>query len=191
MNTYSRVYDSYGQAQRAVAEIKAAGVPSSEIGLMANQEVSEQHPDVDNISATATGAGLGATLGGGAGLLAGLGLMAIPGLGPVVAAGWLTAVAVGAVAGATAGGIIGALVEGGETEENAHVYVEAVRRGGTLVTVRTDDARGGAVQAILDRHDPIDPAARRADYGRDGWDGFEPDVLPHRQGDTDDNRMQR
>ena len=137
MKTFSRVYDSYAQARSAVSDLESAGVGSSEISIVANKYVSKEYADVEDVSATGKGAGIGAALGGTAGLLAGLGLLAIPGLGPVVAAGWFAATAVGAAAGAATGGVVGALVEAGESKEHAHVYSEAVRRGGTLVTVRT------------------------------------------------------
>src|SRR5512139_2880826 len=108
MTTVCRVYDSYAQARAAVDAVERAGVPASEISIVANKHVSADHADVDDVSETAkgagTGAGIGGALGGGAGLLAGLGLLAIPGLGPVVAAGWLAATAVGAAAGAATGG---------------------------------------------------------------------------------------
>ena len=96
MQTVSRVYDTYSQAQAAVTAIEAAGVPAAEVSLVANKYVSEKYADVDDVSKAGAGAGIGGALGGGAGLLAGLGLLAIPGLGPVVAAGWLASLAVGA-----------------------------------------------------------------------------------------------
>ena len=86
MAVYSKVYDSYAQAESAVRDLEQAGIPSADISLVANKYVSEQYADVNETSATSTGIGLGAAAGGGAGLLAGLGLLAIPGLGPVVAA---------------------------------------------------------------------------------------------------------
>src|SRR5262245_58387219 len=134
--TISRVYDSYGQAREAVRALEDGGVPSDDISLVANKYVSREHADVDEVSDAAKGAGIGGALGGTAGLLAGLGLLAIPGLGPVVAAGWLASTAVGAAAGAATGGVVGALIDAGEKREHAHVYSEAVRRGGTLVSVR-------------------------------------------------------
>ena len=39
MKTVSRVYDSYGQAREAVRAVEAAGVPSSEVSLIANKLV--------------------------------------------------------------------------------------------------------------------------------------------------------
>jgi hypothetical protein len=104
----SRLYDAYAAAERAGNGLAAAGVPHSEISIVANNSDNwyggKKDRDGDGVNdraeAAGTGAGVGAGLGGAAGLLAGLGLLAIPGLGPVVAAGWLAATAVGATAGA-------------------------------------------------------------------------------------------
>ncbi len=189
MKTVSRVYDSYSQAKGAVTAIEAAGVPSGEVSLVANKHVSAEYADVTDVSKTATGAGIGGALGGGAGLLAGIGLLAIPGLGPVVAAGWLAATAVGVAAGATTGGIVGALVGAGEPEDHAHVYSESIRRGGTLVTARVDEADASRIQAILDRFKPIDPVQRGADYRRDGWKTFDAKAEAYRPSQTEVNRM--
>jgi hypothetical protein len=191
MKTVSRVYDSYAQARAAVSAIEAAGVSSSEVSLIANKHVSAEYADVKDVSKTATGAGVGGLVGGGAGLLAGLGLLAIPGLGPVVAAGWLAATAVGAAAGAATGGIVGALVDAGEPEEHAHVYSESVRRGGTLVTARVQDADQSRIQAILDRYKPIDPVVRGAEYRKSGWKTFDPKAPAYEPSQTDIERMRR
>lgn len=189
MTTITRVYDSYSQAQNAVRDLEAAGIPSNDISLVANKYVSEAYDDVDDASDTAKGAGIGAGLGGAAGLLAGLGLLAIPGLGPVVAAGWLASTALGAVAGGATGGLIGALVDAGEPEEHAQVYSEAVRRGGTLLTVRTDDSRAAAARAVLDRYKPIDPTVRGSEYRKTGWSRFDPDAPAYRPSQAELDRM--
>ena len=148
MKTVTRVYDSYAQARAAVDAVEKAGVPSSDVSIVANKYVSAEHADVDDVSDAAKGAGIGGALGGGAGLLAGLGLLAIPGLGPVVAAGWLAATAVGAAAGAATGGIVGALVDAGVDREHADVYSELVRRGGTMVSVRARDEDADRIEAV-------------------------------------------
>ena len=95
----SRLYDRYADAEAAVRSLEAAGVPHSDISIVANnsdnwfssgKKVDRDGDGVDDRAEGAgKGAGIGAGLGGAAGLLAGLGLLAIPGLGPVVAAGWL------------------------------------------------------------------------------------------------------
>lgn len=190
METISKVYDSYPQAERAVNALEAAGVPSSDISLVANKNVSENYAMVDDASSTATGAGIGAAIGGGAGLLTGLGLLAIPGLGPVVAAGWLATTALGAVAGSATGGVIGALVGAGTSEDDAHVYSEAVRRGGTLVTVR-HDLPDGKVEGILNASNPIDPAVRRSEYGQTGWKQFDPKAPAYKLDQAEIERMRR
>src|SRR6201997_3846883 len=139
--TISRLYDNYSDAQRAVTNLEAAGVPHSDLIIVANnsdnwyssdKKVDRDRDGVDDrAEGAATGAGAGIGLGAAAGLLAGLGLLAIPGLGPVVAAGWLASMAVGAATG----GIVGALTEAGVSREDASRYAEGVR-GGTLVTAK-------------------------------------------------------
>lgn len=191
MKTMSKVYDSYSQAQKAVDELERAGISASDVSLIANKYVSDKYENVEDVSATETGAGVGAAVGGGAGLLAGLGLLAIPGLGPVVAAGWLAATALGAVGGAMAGGVVGALVSAGVPEAEAHVYSEAVRRGGTMVTVRYDDSREAEVRTIMSRWEPIDPMTRRTDYEREGWKTFDTNAPAYRPSETEIERMRR
>jgi hypothetical protein len=191
MQTVSRVYDTHSQARDAVNAIEKAGVPSSEISLVANKHVSDRYADVDDVSKAGTGAGVGGVVGGGAGLLAGLGLLAIPGLGPVVAVGWLASLAVGAAAGAAAGGLVGALVSAGTSDDHAHVYSESVRRGGTLVSARVDDTAATRIQAILDGYKPIDPVVRGAEYRKDGWTTFDPKAPAYKPNETELERMRR
>jgi hypothetical protein len=132
----------------------------------------------DRVEGAEAGAGIGAVIGGGAGLLTGLGLIAIPGLGPVVAAGWLVAAAVGAVAGGATGGIIGALTQTGVNKEDAEIYAEGVRRGGTLVTARMADGDRSRYEAIMDRS-AVNIRDRRAAYRKTGWSRFDPVALPY------------
>ena len=176
MTTLTRVYDTYDQARKAVEQLRQAGIPDADISVVANRKVTKEHPEGEMASAAGGGAGVGAALGGGAGLLAGLGLLAIPGLGPVVAAGWLAATAVGAVGGALAGGLISALVDAGVSETDAHVYSESVRRGGTLLTVRTSASNASTAEAALDRYNPVDLRKRRSDYEAEGWRAFDPNA---------------
>jgi len=124
------------------------------------------------------GASIGAAIGGTAGLLAGLGIMAIPGIGPVVAAGWLASTAAGVVAGGAAGGIIGALTQAGVSKEDAHVYAEGVRRGGTLVTARVPDGQRARAEAIMDQA-AVNIRERELAWRDTGWRGFDPDADPY------------
>ncbi|TQF35080.1 membrane protein [Bradyrhizobium sp. UNPF46] len=181
--TISRLYDNYADAERAVTRLEAAGVPHSDISIVANNsdnwygsrsgKVDRDRDGVDDRAEGAgTGAGIGAGLGGAAGLLAGLGLLAIPGLGPVVAAGWLASMAVGAAAGAATGGIIGALTEAGVSREDASRYAEGVRRGGTLVTARVPDQDRARLDALLNER-AVNLQERSAAWQQSGWTDFD------------------
>jgi hypothetical protein len=181
--TISRLYDSYADAERAVTRLEGAGVPHSDISIVANNsdnwygsrsgKVDRDRDGVDDRAEGAgTGAGIGAGLGGAAGLLAGLGLLAIPGLGPVVAAGWLASMAAGAAAGAATGGIVGALTEAGVSKEEASRYAEGVRRGGTLVSARVPDQDRARLDALLNER-AVNLQDRSAAWQKSGWTDFD------------------
>jgi len=189
--TLSRLFDDYSTAIQAMHELEAAGIAASDISIIASNAdnwysgkgaaASPMKHDADRdgvddrAEGAATGAGIGATVGGVAGLLAGLGMIAIPGIGPVVAAGWLASTAAVAAVGGVAGGILGALAEAGVSEEDAHVYAEGVRRGGTLLTVRVPDGKRTRVEAILDRS-AVNIRERGMAYRRSGWSSFDPNA---------------
>jgi hypothetical protein len=179
--TIARMYDSYEHAQTVVNELEAAGIPQSDISLVANEKARTASStgttaagdrSTTTETGTGTGAVLGTALGGGLGLLAGIGALAIPGVGPVVAAGWLVATLTGAGIGAAGGGLLGALTGAGLSHEEANVYAEGVRGGGSLVTVRTDDANAARIEEIMGRYNPVDWQQRRTAYGPE-WTGFD------------------
>jgi hypothetical protein len=194
--TITRLFDNYSDAEAAVAELQRMGVPERDISLMARNSGGEHDHRLGDSSQAkrdtageeaaedaGKGAGLGGVIGGGAGLLAGLGMLAIPGLGPVVAAGWLASTAAGALAGAVigaaGGGVMGALTHAGVPHEDAQVYAEGVRRGGTLVSVKTDDDRAAQVHAAFDRFGGADAAARGQAYRQGGWTQYQEDAEPY------------
>ena len=175
----TRLFDTYEHATQAVRELEAGGIPHSDISIVANNQggaiPADQAVDENGDAGTGagTGASIGTVLGGGAGLLAGLGMLAIPGVGPVVAAGWLIATAVGAGVGAGAGGLLGSLVGAGVDEDEAHVYAEGVRRGGTLVTARVDEGHRSMVEGVMDRASGVTASTRGPDYRAGGWEKFD------------------
>jgi len=186
--TISRLYDTYPDAERAVRALEAAGVSHSDISIVANnsdswfstdKKVDRDRDGVDDrAEAAGTGAGVGAGLGGAAGLLAGLGLLAIPGLGPVVAAGWPASTALGAAAGAATGGIVGALTEAGVSKDDAAMYAEGVRRGGTLVTARVADADRTRLESVLNQS-AVNLRDRSTAWQKSGWKTFDPSSKPY------------
>jgi hypothetical protein len=185
MKTVTGLFDSYADAQTAVSQLRSLGIEHDDISLVSHNGDDSHRVDHDNDAAedAGKGAGIGAVLGGAGGLLTGLGIMAIPGVGPVVAAGWLvatlTGAATGAVLGGAAGGLIGALTDAGVDEEDAHVYAEGVRRGGTLVTARVADNMAGPAEDILARSPRVDISNRRTMYAQSGWKSFDPAQDPY------------
>ncbi len=166
MKIISGLFDTHEEASTAVDALEDAGIASDEISVVG--------PDGNAAeSRAAEGAGLGAAVGGVGGLLAGLGAFAIPGIGPVVGAGWLATTLAGMAAGGLAGGLVGSLTEAGVDHRDAHVYAEGVKRGGTMVVARVDDAQAEPAEAILGRHGRVDIQTRRSEYEASGWTAFE------------------
>jgi hypothetical protein len=188
--TISKLFPSYDRAEAAVRELETAGLPRSDVSIVANNSDSwysggtakRIDRDADGVDDRAegagAGAGIGAGIGGAAGLAAGLGLLAIPGIGPVVAAGWLVATAAGAAAGGITGGIVGALTQAGVSDEDAHVYAEGVRRGATLVSARVPDADAARLEGLLDRS-ALRTTDLRTTYGKSGWKSFDVNGQPY------------
>lgn len=191
MRTVTGLFDSFDDASRAVGQLEAEGIADVSIVSRDSGRAETDH-DTKAAEGAGTGAGLGAVAGGAGGLLAGLGMLAIPGVGPVVAAGWLAATAVGAAAGAVAGGaaggIVGAMIESGVSEENADVYAEGLRRGGTLVVARVDEALVGNAEAILQSANWVDIERRRSDYAEEGWSRFDESRGPYTADEIDADR---
>ncbi|MBN9082193.1 MAG: hypothetical protein BGP04_08330 [Rhizobiales bacterium 62-17] len=146
MTVVTRLYDDFAHAQEAVALLERSGVPSADISVVANTadrwrayHDRTHRNDVHGLTVGNTAAGEG----NGAGLLPELSVVVILGLGPVVAAGWL-------MMGGPAGSMMGSLMENGVSEAEAHAYSEAVRRGGTLLAVRTNVATHDKIEILLD-----------------------------------------
>ncbi|MBU3078759.1 general stress protein [Sphingomonas quercus] len=191
--TISRLFDDYSDAKAAVHELERIGVPHHDLSIVANNAHGDHDvSDVNDHGDVTRGASTGAVLGGVGGLLAGLGLLAIPGLGPIVAAGWLASTAAGAaiggVGGAATGSIVGALKNAGHSEDEANVYSEGVRRGGTLVSARVPDGLVGEAEAALNSHRGVDAATRGADYRRSGWTRFDETAAPYSEDEIERER---
>ncbi len=172
--TITHVYDDYSSAESTVRELEGAGFTHDQISVIGRKP--EGGRGDENAEGAATGATLGGVAGASAGLLASLGLIAIPGIGPLVAAGVLATTLAGAATGAVAGGILGALVDYGISKEEAPVYAESIRRGGTLVSVRAEDTRADEAELIMQRHEPIDIRERGEAYRAQGWQSFDPNA---------------
>lgn len=185
MKTVVGMYDQFEDARRAIEGLHDAGFEKDDISLIMRDREGKFSKELDqdqmrdtgqqDVKEGATkGAGIGAALGGLGGLLVGLGALAIPGIGPVVAAGPIVSALAGAGVGAVAGGVVGALVDLGIPEEHAEYYAEGVRRGGSLVLVRTEDMMADQAADILNRYHPVDVQERVNNWRtQENWQGFD------------------
>lgn len=159
MTTVIGYFRDVHDADRAVKELLEDGAPRDQLSIFSNKDAhGTLNKDGKRVEHHETGAAGGATsgavIGGAVGVAIGLGLLTIPGIGPVLAAGPLAAAltsgAAGAVAGGVAGGLLGALVDLGVPKDRAERYVEGVKRGGTLVTLRAVSKEGAdAAERIM------------------------------------------
>jgi len=188
-------FDTVADANRAVSSLRATGFLESDINLVANNvqrgftteprgtKVAEAHEH-----AAATGAAAGGAVGGIAGLAASLLGLAIPGIGPILAAGPIVTTLAGAGAGAVAGGLIGGLTDLGVEDTHAEIYAEAVRRGGSLVTVRVDESRADEATGILRDAGAVDIDRRAEEWRSAGWSGYDPSAEPFSFEEIERNR---
>jgi uncharacterized protein (TIGR02271 family) len=66
-----------------------------------------------------------------------------------------------------------ALTRLGVPEDEAHVYSEAVRRGGVLLVGQVDDSRTQDALDIIERHGPVDASERGNFYRQSGWTSYD------------------
>jgi len=144
-NLVSAVFDNHAEAERAVSELRTAGVSDGAISVVAKKDGKNTTTDgagaeeaTDFVGKAAAGAGVGTLLG--------IAALAIPGVGPLVAAGAIAASAVpgaaltGAAIGAATGGLAKVLADHGVDGENASYYEGRVNEGGVFVSVDTSAA---------------------------------------------------
>ena len=144
-NLVSAVFDSESEADRAVSELRSAGVGDSAISVIAQHD--GKNTTTDGSGAEAATDVIGKTaLGAGVGTLLGIAALAIPGVGPLVAAGAIATAAIpgaaltGAAVGAVAGGLSGLLTDHGVHQDDARYYEERINSGGVFVSVNLQDA---------------------------------------------------
>src|SRR5215212_5445755 len=165
MRVVAGLFNSQAAAERAITELRTAGIDSSRVSVIARD--TDRARDVAHktgaevTTGAATGAGLGGILGAAAGWLVGIGALAIPGIGPIVAAGPIaaalgvagTTAAAGAGVGVVTGGLIGALTGWGFSESEAKAYQDGIERGDMLLaTDVSDDFDTDRIEDIFERH---------------------------------------
>ena len=164
----SAVFDSRDEAERALSELRSAGISEDAISIVGR---SDEHGAGSTGSSTGIGRDdhdlgdrgnddeakgdvvKGAAIGTGTGALLGIAALAIPGVGPLAAAGAIastaipTGAAIGAGAGLAAGSIAGLLSDHGVDEEDSRYYEDRINQGGYFVAVHADQAGGSFERA--------------------------------------------
>lgn len=140
----SAVFDNREEAERAMSELRSAGIPQEAISVIGRREDGSIGDDDGDDGVNKSGAVKGALGGAAAGTLLGLAALAIPGVGPLAAAGAIAAAAapeaaaIGAGIGATAGGLTGLFSTHGVSDEDASYYESRVNEGGIFLAVHAD-----------------------------------------------------
>lgn len=175
--TIVAIYDDIVIARQVVEDLVHVGFERDSISLVTND--SNNHysryldrdyvPRDDAVNAS-EGASFGAIVGGLGGLLVGLVALPIPGVGLAVAAGPIMAGLTGILFGVVTGGLVGALIKTGVPEDEAPYYAESIRRGGTLVSIHTNETL--KAKDILNFHGAVNIHERVKVWKQDGWDGF-------------------
>ncbi|WFU34380.1 hypothetical protein QA635_08165 [Bradyrhizobium brasilense] len=192
--TICRLYDSYADARRVIVALEVAGLPSSETSMISNnsdawyvatestnivplrkQDASSETARDGKFEGAAVGVAIGATAATAASLVT---MLALPGIGAVVGMGWFAAILGSMAIGGVTGGLLGALTNAGINEEDAHVFAEGVRRGGTLIAARVPPAEVPRIDSIMNRS-AVRLQERCELYRRSGWQAFDPNAVPY------------
>jgi hypothetical protein len=159
--TVVALFEFEEEANRAVDDLVEQGFARDGIHVVVGHALSKPEEHVSgegDFEGKMVGAlGKGLAMGGGAGAIAGgVASLAIPGAGPFILAGALATTFFGAGLGGAVGGAMGVLMQAGVDESNARLFESALRHGGVIVTVQTDESRATEAVGILDRRGALD-----------------------------------
>lgn len=172
MKAVTGVFRSSADAQRAVGQIRLAGVQEDRVTLLTPGTPEAKVQSVPAVSAEQPGMGkaIGALVGGAAGFSAGPLVVAalIPGVGPITAIGLLAGAFAGA-AGAGIGAAVGGKAENAMTdglpEDELFVYEDALRKGRSVLIVMAEDgAEAARFRELLKAE-----GAEEIDAAREQW----------------------
>ena len=169
MQTVAGIFATRADAERAAAQLEAAGVPRDRITLLSPGTDPHRVVPTDEGERPGVGAAIGAVVGAGTGAAVGFPLgaavtMMIPGIGPIIASGVIGALLFGAGGAAVGATLEESLVKGVPRDE-LFVYEDALRRGRSVVIALVED------DALADRAREALAAAgaESIDAAREHW----------------------
>ena len=128
------------QAQKIVDELQRHGFSGKDSSIVLPKTPEIWRLEAEQAKRRTEGVAVGAAAGGVLGLLIGLATFVIPGLEPeLLAVGPIVAALADAAAGSAVGVIAGALLGLRLPDYYAKEYEDALRKGGALVSVHSDD----------------------------------------------------
>ncbi|HJZ67605.1 MAG TPA: hypothetical protein VKF81_05765 [Blastocatellia bacterium] len=164
------------QAQKAIEDLKHAGIPSDHLNFLAPGSAGAELEALPRIETEQPGMGeaMGGVVGGAIGAAGGMGLgtaaasIFVPGVGPVIAAGLLSAALFG-TGGAVGGVAVGKAIEEGMTDglpvDEIYVYEDALRQGRSLVVITpVDEQQAELARRVIER-----AGAESIDSARESW----------------------
>lgn len=195
MEAISGVFESRKDAERAVDELRKAGIPDNRIGLVtpgSDGDQIEAGLPVTDTERPGMGKAMGAAVGGAMGAAGGatLGLaaasLAVPGIGPLLAFGMVGAALLGVV-GATAGAAVGDEVEEqlgeGVPHEDIYLYEDALRHGRSVIIAYTEtDEESERAEDVLTGYGAMDLDELRENW----WDELRDGERVHYHHDDQD-----
>jgi uncharacterized protein (TIGR02271 family) len=80
--------------------------------------------------------------------------------------------------------LINLLTDDGVPQNEANLYAEGVRRGGTLVLVKASESEADRGLEIMSHLHPVDIDERVGAWRQEGWNRFDPDAEPYAETDV-------
>jgi stress response protein YsnF len=87
------------------------------------------------------------------------------------------------------GSLLEKLTDLGVPRDEAEIYAEGIRRGGSVVLVRTDDASAEEAASIMEGRRAVDYETRSAAWRAEGWTGYEASAYPFTTEEVDLERQ--
>ncbi|GLR79779.1 YsnF/AvaK domain-containing protein [Azospirillum oryzae] len=180
--TIIALYDHRSDAETASRDLQAAGFESSAIEILSHGDLIGGNWGSGMTDTTTGDASLGAA-GGMARTDLSTGYVASPntvpgsgigssGIGTGTTATGSTGYT-GSTTGTGSGGMLTRLAGWGVPNQDAQVYAEGVRRGGSLLKVRLDEDDVDRAMEVLERGNVVDVEERGSAYRESGWTGYD------------------
>jgi hypothetical protein len=169
MNAVTGIFATRTEAERAVAALQGAGLPTRRIALLTPGDRALNAVPTTEAAAPGVGRALGGVVGGATGAATGLQAGAllsifVPGVGPVIALGALGALLLG-VAGAAVGEALDESLREGLPKDDVFLLEDALRQGRSVVIVLPEDS----TQAERARRILSEAGAENLDTTRERW----------------------